>query len=198
MGVGLSDAVFKLDGACVHSLRFSFGAPLGYPSAPALPDGADSPPALFRRIQVASPPPTRGGEPWQNGMKLAGQPFEPGAGADKLAEVVCDEGIPSLDAANPETVVLDEWFRVEKQEATVDFPGEDHGRYLLAIGYWSPIPQGQPTAQKTVAYYGDRYEMEWTRPVAVGDWVAVSFDAFFPPERDSSDVIIPITECDCP
>lgn len=196
MTVGASDAVFALSGACVHSLRFAFGAPLDYPFALPLTDEQGRPPALFRRIQAVSPPPTRGGEPWPTGMKLAGQPFEPEAGADKLAEVVCDEGIPSLDAPDPATVVLDEWFRVEKQETIVDFPGEDHGSCALSIRYWNPIPKGHATARKTVAYY-DTYEMKWISPVEVGDWVAVSFDAFGPPERDSADVIIPIRRCDC-
>ncbi|WP_249998129.1 hypothetical protein [Actinoplanes sp. M2I2] len=197
MSVGLSDAAFELSGACVHSLRFAFGAPLGYPSGLRLAESRESlPPALFRRIQAVSPPPTRAGEPWHQGMTLAGQPFQPQGAVDKLAEVICDEGIPSLDAAAPGAVVLDEWFRVGQQQKDIDFPGRDHGRYLLSISYWSPVPEGQAATRKTVAYYDDTYEMTWTRPVKVGDWVAVSFDAFFPPERDSAEVIVPISECD--
>ncbi|MCY1139018.1 hypothetical protein OWR29_13495 [Actinoplanes sp. Pm04-4] len=129
-------------------------------------------------------------------MKLAGQPFDPETGAGKLADVTFDEGIPSLDAAAPDTVVLDEWFRVPRQEGHVDFPGDDHGRYALSIKYWSPIPEGQTSTRKTVSYYNDDLTMKWGRTPAVGDWVAVSFDAFFPPERDSADLILQIGECD--
>lgn len=197
MSVGTSDAAFDLTGACIHSLRFAFGGPIGYPYAPPLPnEGAGPPEALFRRIQVASPPPTRAGEPWQTGMTLAKQPFDPETGAGKLADVTCEEGIPSLDMPEPGTVVLDEWFRVGREEGQVDFPGNDQGRYTLSIKYWSPIPDGRTSERKTVAYYNDDLTMKWARDVSVGDWVAISFDAFFPPERDSADLILQIPECD--
>src|SRR5690349_4688277 len=104
MTVWTSDATFQLIGACVHSLRFAFGAPVGYPQGVPLTDEAGGPPALFRRIQVASPPPTRAGEPWQTGMTLAKQPFDPETGAGKLADVTCEEGIPALDAPDLATV----------------------------------------------------------------------------------------------
>ncbi|MCO8274953.1 hypothetical protein M1L60_30665 [Actinoplanes sp. TRM 88003] len=196
MTVGSSDAAFQLFGACVHSLRFAFGAPLGYPYARPLADEGGTPESLFRRIQVASPPPTRDGEPWPTGMTLAKQPFDPETGAGKLADVSCADGIPSLDAPDPGTVVLDEWFRVPRQEGQFDFPGDDQGRYMLSINYWSPIPDGAASATKTVAYYNDDLTMKWSRPVTVGQWVAISFDAFFPLERDSADLILQIQECD--
>jgi hypothetical protein len=196
MSVFSSDAAFELTGACVHSLRFAFGAPVGYPYGVRLSDEQGGPPALFRRIQAASPPPTRGGDPWQTGMTLAGQPFDPETGAGKLADVSCEEGIPSLDAAEPGTVVLDEWFRVGRQEKQLDVPGSDQGRCALSIKYWNPIPEGQTSTSKTVAYYTDDLTMSWNRDMTVGQWVAISFDAFFPPERDSADLILQIGECD--
>ncbi|MBL7255460.1 hypothetical protein [Paractinoplanes lichenicola] len=202
MGMGTSDAVFELTGACVHSLRFAFGAPIGYPYAPLLPEGSDQPEALFRRVQAASPPPRRNGEPWYAGMTLAGEPFRPDVvtGADRLAAVEHEEGVPSLDAAEPETIVLDEWIRVGQPDEpkTIAFPGADRGQFLLSIGYWSPIPEGEKSTEKEVRYYGE-YRMDWSR-VPEGRWVAVSFDAFWPPERDSADMIIPIGACDssCP
>jgi hypothetical protein len=194
MTVGTSDAVFGLVNACVHALRFVFGAPLGYPYGLPLADDPDQH-ALFRRIQAASPPPTRAGQPWPTGMLLAGQPFQPESGLDKLAEVVCEEGIASLDQADPDTVVLDEWFRVPRQEKVVPFPGTDGG-YTLSIRYWSPIPDGHVSAEKTVTFYDDTLRLRWNRELAVGDWVAVSFDAFWPAERDSADILFPIGECD--
>ncbi|WP_250030765.1 hypothetical protein [Paractinoplanes maris] len=198
MAVGTSDATFQLIGACVHSLRFAFGAPIGYPYATPLPsEDNDRPPALFRRIQVVSPPPTRGGAKWQTGMKLAEQPFDPETGAGKLADVTCEEGVPSLDVPEAGSIVLDEWFRIEQRQAEVDFPGKDHGRYALSIKYWNPIPDGETSTKKPVAYYNDKVTLEWHRDVTVGDWIAVSFDAFYPPERDSADLLMQIAECDC-
>lgn len=202
MSVITSDAVFELTGACVHSLQFGFGAPVGYPQGIPLAGETEAPPALFRRIQAVSPPPTRAGEPWYTGMTLAGEPFRPDVltGADRLAAVELEAGISSLDAADPMSVVLDEWIRVERldEPRMITFPGADRGHLLLSIDYWSPLAEGDKTTERSVSYYSE-YRMEWSR-IPEGRWVAVSFDAFYPPERDSSDLLIPIGSCDshCP
>jgi hypothetical protein len=163
MSQGVSDAVFELHGACVHSLRFSFGAPLDYPYARAQVSDDNPPPALFRRLQAVSPPPARKGAPWQTGMTLAGRPLDPAGPRDRLADARHQDGVAHLDVPKPETVVLDWWFDVPHNRRTVEFPGD-----------WGTKPQS--------------------------DWVAVSFDAFWPAERDSADVIIPLGDCDehCP
>jgi hypothetical protein len=36
--------------------------------------------------------------------------------------------------------------------------------------------------------------MVWKR--VPSDWIAVSFEAFWPPERYSADLIVPLGECD--
>ena len=198
MGQPVSDAAFELLGACVHSLRFAFGAPLDYPYAPAPLAGENPPPALFRRLQVSSPPPGRDGTAWQTGMTLDGKPFHPDDLSGRLAEVQHDEGLASLDLADPEKIVLDRWFSVPRERHPMSFPGPDRGRYLLSIGYWSPVPASGESVTRDVEYYGS-YRMDWVRRPAE-DWVALSFDAFWPPERDSADLIIPLGECDelCP
>ncbi|GAA0449377.1 hypothetical protein Ade02nite_58330 [Paractinoplanes deccanensis] len=197
MGQPTSDAAFELVGACVHSLRFAFGAPLRYPYAPTISE-EHPPPAIFRRLQAVSPPPGRGGGEWYEGMTLDDKPFRPNGMPVRLDEVRHEEGIPSLDGADPDKVVLDSWFRVPRRAKKMFFPGPDRGRYLLSIGYWSPIPPGATETEREVAYY-DEYRMNWSRRPE-GQWVAVSFDAFYPPERDSADLIIPIGDCDdsCP
>ncbi|MGK5684262.1 hypothetical protein [Actinoplanes sp. URMC 104] len=200
MNQATSDVAFQLFDACVHCLRFGFGAPLKYPYAMPLAGPGNNPaPALFRRIQAVSPPPDRDGERWYARMRVGQEPFVPGAVPVDLSKVDCDEGIPSLDPATPEDIVLDRWFRVPRQEDPqknpVSFPGEDQGRYLTSIKYWSPpIPEGEDGVDVAVDYY-DVFTMEWTRRPRKGDWVAVSFDAFDPLERDSADLIIPIGEC---
>ena len=194
MTQAVSDVAFELLGACVHSLRFAFGAPLRYPHAPVLPDEGSLPPALFRRIQVASPPPPRAGLPWHTGMTCAGEPFRPDDQLDDLSKVQCDEGVASLDTAEPETIVLDEWFRIERNRRPMEFPGRDEGKWLSSTRYWSPIRPGRTSETLDVDYYGE-YRFHWTR-APQEPWVALSFEGFFPPERDSADVIIPIGECD--
>ncbi|MEV4343000.1 hypothetical protein AB0J83_00775 [Actinoplanes sp. NPDC049596] len=197
MGQPTSDAAFELVGACVHSLRFAFGAPLQYPYAPPLATD-NPPPSIFRRLQAVSPPPGRGDGEWYEGMTLDDAPYVPKGVPARLEEVRHAEGIPSLNGADPDDVVLDRWFGVPRRKKTMAFPGPDRGKYLLSIGYWSPIPPGSVKTDCEVQYY-DEYRMEWARRPE-GEWVAVSFDAFYPPERDSADLIIPIGACDaeCP
>jgi hypothetical protein len=198
MGQGSSDAAFGLLGACVHSIRFTFGAPIGYPHASARIAEGSPPPALYRRLQAASPPPTRDGVLWHKGLTLDGKPFDPDTPSDRLTEVRHDDGMASLDVPEPETIVLDQWFTVPRQRRVLTFPGPDGGGFLLSIDYWSVVPDSVKEIEKEVLYY-DTYRTDWDRRPE-GDWVAVSFDAFWPPERDSADLIIPLGECDesCP
>jgi hypothetical protein len=198
MNQASSDAAFELRGACVHCLRFAFGAPVGYPHATAQIAENSPPPAMFRRLQAASPPPTREGAPWHEGLTLDGGPFRPDVSSYRLDEVRFGDGLASLDPPEPETVVLDQWFTVPRQRHVMAFPGEDHGRFLVSIDYWNAVPESVEEIEKEVQYY-DTYRMDWDRRPE-GDWVAVSFDAFWPPERDSADLLIPLGECDdeCP
>jgi hypothetical protein len=198
MGQPVSDAVFELHGACVHSLRFSFCAPLDYPYAPAQLTDDNPPPALFRRMQAVSPPSARKGAPWQTGMTLDGKPFDPTGPLDRLAEVQNPDGADSLDMPEPENVVLDWLFDVPRNRQTVAFPGDDEGRYLLSIPYWNPVPASGETVTKDVEYFAT-HRVDWGKKPQ-SNWVAVSFDAFWPAERDSADVIIPLGDCDklCP
>lgn len=198
MNQAASDAAFELGGACVHSLRFAFGTPVGYPHATARIAEGSPPPALFRRLQAASPPPAREGAPWHEGLTLDGKPFQPDVSSYRLDEVQFDDGLASLDLPEPQTVVLDQWITVPRQRQVMTFPGPDRGQFLPSIDYWSVIPESAKEIEKEVLYY-DTYRMDWDRRPE-GDWVAVSFDAFWPPERDSADLIIPLGECDesCP
>jgi len=193
----ISDAVFELHGACVHSLRFSFAAPIGLPYAPATLAEDNPPPVMFRRVQAASPPPTRKGARWTTGLTLDGKPFDPSGPLDRLAEVEHPEDAESLDTPDPETLVLDWVFDVPREQHTIAMPGDDKGEYLLSIPYWNPAADGEAVT-RTVDYFAT-HRVNWaTEPQA--DWVAVSFDGFYPKERDSADVLIPLGNCDdqCP
>jgi hypothetical protein len=198
MSVGLSDAGFSLHGACVHSLRFSFAAPLDYPYAPAGITDDNPAPALFRRMQAASPPPARKGTPWQTGMTLDGRPFDPDGPLDRLADVEHPEAADNLDTPDPDSIVLDWTFDIPRERHTVVMPGDDDGKFLLAVPYWNPAKESGTTITKTVDYYAT-HRVDWAKK-PTDDWVAVSFDNFWPKERDSADLLIPLGDCDdlCP
>lgn len=197
MGQPISDAAFELISACVHSIHFSFGTALDYPYAPAKLAEQNPPDALFRRLQAVSPPPARGGAHWSTGMTLDGRPFDPDGPLARLADVRRDPGVPSLDLPEPETIVADEWFSVLRRRTPMSFPGPDSGQYLLSVDYWNPLQQSGDPVTEQVDYHVT-HRVEWKRPPRDG-WVAVSFDGFWPPERDSADIIVPIRPCgpDC-
>jgi hypothetical protein len=198
MGQPVSDAAFELLGACVHSLRFSFGAPLDYPYAPARLAEDNPPPALFRRVQAASPPPAREGDLWQTGLTIDGTPFDPQQHFTRLGDVQTPEGARPLDLPQPEEIVLDLLFSVPRQRQTMTFPGDDRGKYLLSVPYWKPPADSGDAATRQVEYFAT-HRLQWTKQPQ-DRWVALSFDAFWPAERDSADVIIRLGDCDdrCP
>ncbi|GID29269.1 hypothetical protein C8E87_1042 [Paractinoplanes brasiliensis] len=150
------------------------------------------PPALFRRMQAASPPPARNGAPWQTGLTLDGEPFYPVGALDRLADVEHPAGATNLDQPAPDTFVLDWTFDIPGDQHTISIPGDGEGQRLLSIPYWGPA------TEKTVDYYVT-HRVEWAEQPADA-WVAVSFDGFYPKERDSADILIPLGACDelCP
>ncbi|WP_436532446.1 hypothetical protein [Actinoplanes sp. HUAS TT8] len=131
-------------------------------------------------------------------MTLDGKPFDPAGPVDRLADVELAEDVDSLGTPDPETVVLDWMFDVSREQQAMMIPGEDKGRFLLSVPYWQPSSDSGTPVSKTVEYFGT-HRVEWAqRPQS--EWVAVSFDGFWPAERDSADLIIPLSECDdlCP
>lgn len=198
MGQPISDAAVELLGVCRHALRFAFGAPLDYPYAAARLAKDNPPPALFRRVQAASPPPTRDGVPWEAGLVTSSGPFDPQKPPAQLRDVRAQEGAVALDVPDPETIVLDWWFSVPRARETMTFPGSDRDRCFLSVRYWSPPRPYADTATKQVEYFAT-HRLPWAKPPR-DSWIAVSFDAFWPAERDSADLIAPLGGCDafCP
>ena len=64
--------------------------------------------------------------------------------------------------------------------------------------YWNPDQAPGATVTTQVDYFVIR-RLNFTREPR-GDWIAISFDGFWPPERDSADLIARLGECDarCP
>jgi hypothetical protein len=194
MSQPVSDAAFELLGACIHSLRFAFGAPIGYPYAVAPLAEENPPPALFRRVLAASPPPRRDGTPWESGLVLGSEPFQPAFPPGDLSQVKPIEGAPSLDLPSPEAMVLDQLITIPRKQKKMVFPGTDRAGYVLSVGYWDPIPESEVETIVEVEYW-EEFILPWDGAVTKDSWVAVSFDGFWPPERDSADLIIPIRDC---
>jgi hypothetical protein len=192
MGQAISDAAVEVLGACRHSLRFAFGAPAGYPYAAAAFPQSNPPPALFRRVQVAWPPPERHGEPWHAGLRTPSGPFDPDDPPERLRDVWAQEGAIPLSPPDPDSIVLDWWFSVPRTTQTMTFPAADQDFTILSVPYWT----GPETAH--VDYFAIR-RLTFTGERR-GDWIAISFDTFWPPERDSADLIARLGECDalCP
>ncbi len=163
--------------------------------------------ALYRRIQAASPPPTRDGRPWEYGIRVKdgtedGQPLRVAAGDDswKRQGVFHLEGISSLDQPPPGTIVLDQWLAVPAVQAnptTFDFTNEVDQRGFLSVSYPQPPIGDAGVTPVGVAYYEQR-TLRWTRQLPAGAWVAISFDRFWPPERDSADYIAQVEDCMLP
>jgi len=198
MGQPLSDAAVELLGICSHSLRFAFGAPIDYPYAAARLTRDNPPPVLFRRVQVASPPPERDGAPWETGLLTGRTQFDPNSPPKRLRKVRAQEGAVALDLPDPESIVLDWWFSVPRVGQTMTFPGSDRDRCFLSVQYWSPNRWSGDTVTQRVEYFAT-HRLSWARQPDA-DWVAISFDGFWPPERDSADLIAPLAGCDafCP
>jgi hypothetical protein len=196
--IAVSDAAFELAGACMHSIRFVFAAQIAYPYAGASLVEDNPPESLFRRVQAASPPPSRAGKPWQTGLTLNGAPFDPANARDHLNNVKLVTGIDNLDAPNSDTIILDHWFEIPRAVRRVEWSWDEPRPYLLSCPYWQPISGPGDTASQDVDYSAV-LRLNWLKPPA-STWVAVSFDAFWPAERDSADVLIPLSTCDsfCP
>jgi hypothetical protein len=194
MNQPLSDAAVELLGACRHSLRFAFGAPIGYPYAASRPDRDNPPPALFRRVQVAAPPPRRDGTDWETGLFVGREPFRPSRASQPWPEVQAEEGAAALGPPDPGSIVLDWWFSVPRVRETMTFPGKDQVFCFLSVPYWNPVRVPGETVTTHVDYFAT-HRLKF-RKEPLGDWIAISFDAFWPPERDSADVIAHLGDCD--
>jgi hypothetical protein len=197
-----SDAVFDFRRVCPHDVWFKFGV-----RTPAQPK--DAPPkrlrALYARIQVASPPPARVDNlPWEFGIRINdgtedGRPLQVAAGDDSWKQhgVFHVTGIPSLDQPAPGTMLADEWLTVPAAQATMEFTDAVDPRGFLSAAYPQPELDDSGVARVPVAFYVERH-IQWPEPLPRNSWLAVSFDRFWPPERESVEYIARVGDCDPP
>jgi hypothetical protein len=198
-----SDAVFDFLRVCSHGVRFIFGV---RPPAPSQGPPPKRLSALYTRIQVALPPPDRLDElPWKFGIRVKdgeeaeGTPFEPVAGDPGWKErgVFQVKGIPPLDQPDPSTLVVDQWLTVPAAQAdptTVTFTEAVDERGFLSAWYPQPKLDESGVKQVPVDYYGE-YDIQWPAPLPADSWLAISFDRFSPPERESVEYIAQVGDC---
>jgi hypothetical protein len=195
-----SDAVFDFLQVCRDGIQLELGvrAPIHSQDAPEKRLRA-----IYRRVQAASPPPARDGRPWELGIRVKdgtedGQPLRVADGDDswKREGVFHLEGIPSLDQPTPNTIVLDRWMAVPAVQAhptTFAFTNEVDQRGFLSVSYPQPQIGDDGVTPVGVAYF-EQYTLYWARQLPPGAWVAISFDRFWPPERDSADYIAQVED----
>jgi hypothetical protein len=205
----ISDAAIEVLKVGRDGIRFRFGAELRLPGEKYEPPRPPSDALPVKRFWVtaASPPPTRDGLPWESGLLLndptaQGAPtaFQPTGrsqgGTEKwqLYGVNWDEGILPLDEPPPGTIVLNQALLVPfewEREMVVNRNPDPLG--FLSIAYEQPDEKAESTSVG-VNYYGE-YTLPWSKRLNPGDWVAISFDRFTPPERKSADFITQVQPC---
>jgi hypothetical protein len=197
MGEGSKDGVLEPRSATPERLAFRLGLQFRDPLRPAPPQGSLLP-ARYVRIQVASPPPRRVDDTeWEQGLRVSsGAPFDPrNPPADGKVSPL--HGIAPLGQPSPRTIVLDRWLAVpavppiRALTRTFTLGPPDPGSQpvsFLSVPYPAPGIDGIPLQVAGVTYYCE-YELDFDHR-AEEDWIAVSLDRFFPPERGSADYIV--------
>ena len=199
MGSGSTpDGVLDILGAGRDHLTFRLGLQWRDPLRSAPPPDSLLP-ARYVRIQVASPPPERvDGTPWHDGLVVSERrPVRSGHAPPADGRVDPLGGVAPLGQPDPETIVFDRWLAVPAvpptQALTRTFEIDTADPSITPLSFLSvPYPDasidGKRLAVVGVDYY---YEgtIEFDRP-AKNEWIAVSLERFFPPERASAELIV--------
>jgi hypothetical protein len=197
----MQDAVLDFLSAGPHVLTYRLGVQFREPLRPPPPANSVLA-ARYLRIQVASPPPQRvDGTSWEMGLVTSdGVPFDP-ASLPANGQATPLKGIAPLALPDPNTIVFDRWLavpavlRTEALTTTFAFDSADPKTTplsFLSAFYPSTRIDGIPLPTAGVAYYTDG-GIVFDRPVDTkkdGNWIAVSLERFFPPERASADYIV--------
>jgi hypothetical protein len=194
-----SNAVFDFQQICPHGVKVLFGV--------ITPPGPQPRPwsrlaAIYRPIQTASPPPARvDGSAWDSGILLKdGRPLQPSSpGAEWRDQGVrFVEDIASLDQPAPDTIVLTQWLALPANPVTRPFTDKVDPLGFLSASYPQPVLGADRVAHLEVDYNAD-FDLRWSRDLKPGSWVAISFDRFWPPERESVEYIGQVQkDCDHP
>ena len=196
-GSATPDGAVDFLGAGRDHLTFRFGLQWREPLLSAPPPDSLLP-ARYIRIQAASPPPGRvDGTRWDDGLVVTG------GGRFDRAKPPADwrvdplDGVAPLRQPDPATIVLDRWLAVPAvppaRALTRTFEIGPADPSISPLSFLSaPYPDasidGKRLAVVGVAYY---YEGTITFDrEAEDEWIAVSLERFFPPERASAELIV--------
>jgi len=154
--------------------------------------------ARYIRIQAASPPPQRiDGTRWDDGLVVTG-----GGRFDREkppADWRVDplDGVAPLRQPDPATIVLDRWLAVPavppRQALTRAFAIGPADPSLSPLSFPSAPYPAASIGGKRLAVVGVAYAFEGTIRFdreAEDEWIAVSLERFFPPERPSPELIV--------
>lgn len=205
-----SDALIDVRRVCRHGIQLKLGLEW-WDRQPGVEPLDPRIRSRYRRVQAASPPPTRDGAPWQEGIRLGradrdGGPLEPADLTDpwKRQGTFCLPGIPSLDPPPPAALVLNRFVTCVEPAEVEQAPGGgvafEFAPWMLDRWGFLSVPYPQPRLRAegvtpvTARYVGDLV-LSWTRQLQPGAWVALSLDRFWPPERDSADYIARVEDC---
>jgi hypothetical protein len=193
-----SNAIFDFQQICRHGVKLVFGVIA--PTNPQASAGSRLP-AIYVRIQAASPPPRRAdGSEWTSGMLNDLQALQPSSpSADwKNPGVRFAEDIASLGQPPPDTIKLDQWLTVPANAVKRRFTGAPDPLGFLSAPYPQPVVGAGGATDVQVDYNIATELLPWSNPPDPGNWVAFSFDRFWPPERESVEFIGRVQErCDC-
>jgi hypothetical protein len=196
-----SNAIFDFLQICPHGVKLIFGV-ITPPNPQAAPGSRL--PAIYRPIQASSPPPARAdGSAWESGILLAdGQPLQASSPGDEWRDqgVRFVEDVASLGQPPPDTIVLDQWLTLPANPVDRPFTNEVDRMGFLSASYPQPVIGAAGETHVQVDYNADfdLRDLRWSKPLEQGSWVAISFDRFWPPERESVEYIARVRDCDHP
>ena len=202
------DAAIDLIRVCRDGIQIVIGSKLQLPSAdggePPLPAAGGGPGQQERcRIVAASPPPTRAGQPWTWGILVAGSepptPIDPASARTETSGtwrqgVDWIDPIPDLDTPVGDAIVLDEQRDLNLDpDRTMTFKEDPEQFGFLSVRYPQPYELTPPLHTVGVRFSGE-FTLRWRRPLAPGDWVAISLENFAP-GRESADYLAQVQDC---
>jgi hypothetical protein len=224
-GQPTSDAAFDLHRVCQHGIQFTYGIDLYLPGSGRKPPDSEPPPRFQQITVARPPPDRASdGGKWDDqiyidpaddrltlrkGLQTGGWKQQDLFYLPGLFSLY-QEGIPSLGVPAGNTIILDKQVTIPFVHTLAEPDGQapaTRPEMFMAIGppplhnrlgiLSVPYPQSDP-GQVEVNYKAT-LTCQWKTGIdpalEPGDWIAVSFEQFDPPERSSADYLAQLQDC---